>query len=175
MRYTAFGLGLILSVAVASGACSRAADEREQQQQAALATRGASSGEEVTITGCLTGAADGGAFAVTADRNALTSGAIYSGSGEVPTYTYELVGNAGDLSSHLGRQVQVKGRVDEARNDEVDVETKAKAEGAPVQSGNDKVTPAVETNEEMEIKVRRLHVSSVTPTGGTCSLATNPQ
>jgi hypothetical protein len=170
MRYTGLILGLVASVATASGACSRAADEREQQQQAALDTRGGAGGEEVTVTGCLTGAPDRAAFVVTADRNALTSGALYSGSGEVPTYTYELIGNAGDLTAHVGRQVQVKGRIDDDRDDEVDVETKAKSEGERVQSGNDKVTPAVETNEEMEIKVRRLHVASVTPTGGACSL-----
>lgn len=169
MRYTGLFLGLIVSVATASTACSRAADERQQQQQAALATRADAGGDEVTITGCLTGAPDRGAFAVTADRNALTSGALYSGSGEVPTYTYELVGNASDLMGHVGRQVEVKGRLDEDRDDEVDVDTKAKTEGERVQSGTDKVTPAVETHEEVEIKVRRLHVASVTPTGASCS------
>jgi len=171
MRYTGLCFGLIISIATVSSACSRAADEREQQQEAAIATRGAAGGDNVTITGCLSAAPDGGAFAVTADRNALTSGALYSGSGEVPTYTYELVGNAGDLSTHVGRQVQVTGRLDEDRDDEVDVETKAKTEGDRVQSGNEKVTPAVETNEEVEIKVRRLHVASVTPTGGSCSIS----
>jgi hypothetical protein len=169
MRYTGLFLGLILSIGMSATACSRVADEREQQQQAALATRGGAGGDEVTITGCLTGASDRGAFAVTADRNALTSGALYAGSGEVPTYTYELVGNAADLAAHVGRQVQVKGRLDENRDDEVDVETKVKTEGERVQSGNDKVTPAIETNEEMEIKVRRLHVASVMPTGAACS------
>ena len=169
MRHTGLLVGLIFSLVAGSAACSRAADEREQQQEAALAAREGTSGEEVTITGCLTGASDRGAFAVTADRNALTSGALYSGSGETPTYTYELVGNAGDLSPHVGRQVQVKGRLDEDRDDEVDVENKTKSEGARVQSGDEKVTPAIETNEEVEIKVRRLHVSSVTATGSACS------
>ena len=170
MRYAGVFLGLIISVSAGSAACSRAADEREQQQQAALATREGASGEEITVTGCLSGAADRGAFVVTADRNALTSGALHSGSGDVPTYTYELVGNAADLSPHVGRQVQVKGRIDEDRKDEVEVDNKDKVEGQRVQSGDNKVTPAIETNEEVEIKVRRLHVASVTATGGTCSL-----
>lgn len=171
MRATGIIFGLMLTAAAGSAACSRTADQREQQQEAALATRADATGDDVTITGCLTSAPDRGAFAVTADRNALTSGALHSGSGEVPTYTYELVGNAADLSPHVGRQVEVKGRLDDDRDDEVDVETKNKTESPRVQSGDDKVTPAIETNEEMEIKVRRLHVTSVNPTGGTCSPA----
>ena len=169
MRYTGLFLGVVFSMAAGSAACSRTADERANQQEAALATREGAN-DEVTITGCLTGAPDRNAFVVTADRNALTSGALHSGSGETPTYTYELVGNAADLSPHVGKQVQVRGRVDDDRDDEVDVENKTKSEGERVQSGDSKVTPAVETNEEMEIKARRLQVASVSATGGNCSL-----
>lgn len=122
-------------------------------------------GREITVTGCLTGAPDRNAFVVTADRNALTSGALYSGSGEVPTYTYELVATGSDLAPHVGRQVQVVGRLDADRDDEVDVEARTEHADAGRDS---KVTPAVETNEEIEIKVRRIHVVSVTETGTAC-------
>ena len=170
MGRTGLFVGFICAVTLA-GACSRTADERADAQEAALAARDGAAGEDVTITGCLTGAADKNAFVVTADRNALTSGALHAGSGETPTYTYELTGNTADLSKHVGQQVQVSGRIDKGRDDEVDVEDESKTKLPEVQSGKDKVSPAIETDAEMEIKVRRLSVSSVTPTGKPCVTA----
>jgi hypothetical protein len=84
----------------------------------------------------------------------------------VPTYTYELVGSH-DLAAHVGRQVQVKGRLGD-RDDEVDVESESKTSQPQTQAGDDKVKPTVETDEEMEIKVRRLHVEAIAPTGQAC-------
>ena len=170
MKYTGLFLGVIIAVTAGSAACGRGDDQR-QAQQAAAATRGAIGGKDITVTGCLSGAADRGAFVVTADRNALTSVALDAGSGDVPTYTYELVGTAADLATHVGKQVEVTGRVDDDRRDDVTVDNKDKTEGARVQSGDDKVTPVVETKEEMEIKVRRLQVVSIKPTGGNCTTA----
>jgi hypothetical protein len=169
MRQTGLIIGLIFSVALGSAACSRTADEREETQQQAMATRDGASGDEVTITGCLTAAADRGAFAVTADRNALTSGALNAGDGETPTYTYELTGNTGDLAAHVGKQVQVSGRLDKDRKDEAEVDDEVKTKLPETQSGDDKVKPAIETDTEMEINVRRLNVASVSPTGRPCS------
>jgi hypothetical protein len=168
MRQTGLIIGLAFSVALGSAACSRTAEERGDAQEAALAARDGAAGEEVTITGCLTGAPDRNAFVVTADRNALTSGALHAGDGETPTYTYELTGNTADLAAHVGKQVQVTGRVDKDRDDDVEVDDETKTKGPETQSGNDKVTPAIETDTEMNINVRRLNVSSVTQTGKAC-------
>jgi hypothetical protein len=169
MRHTGVFVGLIFSITLGSAACSRSADERGAAQDAALAERGGATGDEVSITGCLTSAPDRGAFVVTADRNALTSGALHAGDGETPTYTYELTGNSGDLAQHVGKQVQVSGRLDDDRDDEVKVDEEQETKLPEAQSGNDKVTPAIETDTEMHINVRRLTVSTVTPTGQTCN------
>jgi hypothetical protein len=162
-------LALIVSVVLVAPACSKkTADERAEQQQAALAARDGAAGEEVTITGCLTASPDRDAFVVTADRNALVSGALYSGTGETPTYTYELTGNVSELPAHVGRQVEVTGLVDKKRDDEVKVDDERETKLPEVQSGKDKVTPAIETDAEMEINVRRLSVSAVKATGRSC-------
>lgn len=163
------GIMIALAGAVALGsACSDTADRREARQEAALAVGDKISGEDITVRGCLTSASDRGAFAVTAARDVLVSGALYAGDGEVPTYTYELVGNAADLSQHVGRQVEVSGTLDDARDDEVVVDQEEETTLEPRQSGDEKVTPAIETEIEAEINVRRLHVSTVTPTGQPC-------
>jgi hypothetical protein len=161
--------GLICSVALGSAACSRTADERGEMQEAAIAARDGAGGDEITVTGCLTSAPDRGAFVVTADRSALASGALHAGDGETPTYTYELTGNTADLAQHVGRTVQVTGRVDDDRDDEVKVDREEKTELEERQSGDEKVTPAIETDTEMNINIRRLNVSSVTQTGAACN------
>jgi hypothetical protein len=157
-----------MSGALATTACSRTENERADRQRAAIAARDGAPGDEVKITGCLTAAADQSAFVVTADRNALVSGALYSGSGETPTYTYELIGNAQDLSTHVGQQVEVIGHVDKTRKDEVKVDDEVKTTLPETQSGKDTVKPAIRTDAEMEINVRRLNVSSVKATGQRC-------
>jgi hypothetical protein len=166
MRHTGMFFGFIVSVALGAAACSRS-DGRTDTQ--AAAARDGAAGEEVTVTGCLTSASDRGAFVVTADRNALTSGALHAGDGETPTYTYELAGNTNDLAQHVGRQVQVTGRLDDDRDDEVKVDDEDKTELPRTQSGDDKVTPAIETDTEVNINVRRLNVSSVSQTGRACT------
>ena len=167
MRRTGLFLGIIFAVSIGSTACGRNADERARTQEAALAADPAK-GDEVTVTGCLSAAADRGAFVVTADRNALTSGALYANSGETPTYTYELTGSAADLAAHVNQQVEVRGRLDDDHKDQAKVDEEEKTKHPEVQSGKDKVAPAIETDTEMEINVRRLAVASVTPTGRPC-------
>jgi hypothetical protein len=169
MRLSVLLIPAMFAVAVTSTACGRA-EERQATQEAALATRAQTTGKEVTVTGCLSAAPDRAAFVVTADRNALASGAMQSNTGEVPTYTYELVDSSADLTPHVGRQVEIKGHLDPDRDDEVDVQTKDKTREAPARVGGDTVTPAVETKEEIEIQVRRLHVVSATPTGQPCAV-----
>ena len=168
MGRTGLLLGLICSTALGSAACTRNADERARTQEAALAAD-PTKGDEITVTGCLSAAADRRAYVVTAERNALTSGALYANSGETPTYTYELTGNTSDLASHVNRQVEVTGRLDDDRKDHATVDDEETTKGQEVQSGKDKVTPAIETDTEMNIQVRRLDVSSVHSTGRPCS------
>jgi hypothetical protein len=174
MHRTGLFLGMIFSVALGT-ACSRTADEpgaaaaRDSESGKAV---DAATGEEVTVKGCLTAAPDRAAFVVTADRDTLTSDAIYAGSGGTPTYTYELMGNTGDLASHVGRQVEVTGRLHEDRDDDVDVDKEEKTELPQVQSGDRKVEPTIKTETEMEINVRRLQVAKVTATGQACQQAT---
>lgn len=165
MRRTGLIVALIGTVALVS-ACA-GPEQREEQQEAALAVGDRMSGETVTVTGCLTSTPERDAFVVTAARDALTSGALYSGDGEVPTYTYELVGNAADLSQHVGTQVEVHGEITDSR-DEVKVDQEEETAHEPRRSGDDTVTPAIETDTEAEINVRRLQVSTVTPTGQPC-------
>jgi hypothetical protein len=167
MRRTGLFAGLILTLAIGSTACGRNADERARAQEAALAADPAK-GENVTITGCLTAAADRSAFVVSADRNALTSGALYANSGETPTYTYELTGNTASLGAHVNQQVEVTGQLDEDRKDQAKVDDEDVTKHPEVQSGKDKVSPAIETDTEMNINVRRLTVESVRPTGRGC-------
>ena len=168
MRQSGLIIGLALSVAIGTAACSREAEQRGDMQESALAARDGAAGDAITVTGCLTSAPDRGAFVVTADRNALTSGALHAGDGETPTYTYELTGNTADLTRHVGRQVQVTGNLDEDRDDQVKVDEEEKTELPKTQSGDETVRPAVETDTEMKINVRRLSVSSVTQTGRAC-------
>jgi hypothetical protein len=167
MRRTGLFLGIIFATIVGSAACNRNTDERARAQEAALAADPVK-GEEITVTGCLSAAADRGAFVVTADRNALTSGALYANSGETPTYTYELTGNTADLAAHVNQQVEVTGRLDEDHKDQAKVDDEETTKHPEVQSGKDKVAPAIETDTEMEINVRRLAVASVKATGRPC-------
>ena len=155
---------VLILTAFVSAACNR-------QDEAVISPAAeAGDGAELTVVGCLTTAPDRGAFVVTPAADALASSTLANSTGEVPTFTYELVGSV-DLQAHVGRQVSVKGRLDDDRKDEVDVQTKDKVELPPTRSGNDTVTPAIETKEEIEIQVRRLHVTSVAPTGQPCQAA----
>ena len=167
MRRTGLFLGTIIVTVLASVACGRNADERARAQEAALAAD-ATKGDEVTITGCLSSTADRGAFVVTADRNALTSGALYANSGETPTYTYELTGKTADLAAHVNQQVEVTGQLDDDRKDQAKADQEETTKHPEVQSGKDKVSPAIEMDTELEINVRRLAVASVKPTGRPC-------
>ena len=174
MHRTGLVLGIIISVAIGSASCSRA---DEPAHDAAATARDSATGEavdpatgaEMTVTGCLTAAPDRAAFVVTADRSALASGAMYSRAGGTPTYTYELMGNTGDLTAHVGRQVEVTGRLDTDRKDGVNVGDEEKTELPKVQSGDRTVEPAVETETQLAINVRRLQVTNVSPTGQPCA------
>jgi hypothetical protein len=172
MHRTGLILGIVLTVAVGS-ACSRTPDDATvvARDSATGDAVDAATGEEVTVKGCLTAAADRAAFVVTADRDALTSDAIFAGAGGTPTYTYELMGNTADLSPHVGRTVEVTGRLDDDRKDDVDVDKEEKTEMPEVQSGDRKVEPTISTETKMDINIRRLQVAKVAATGEACQQA----
>jgi hypothetical protein len=171
MYRTGLFLGIVMMVALAAS-CARSADEAEgttvARDSATGAAVDAATGEEITVTGCLTAAPDRAAFVVTAARDALTSDAMYAASGGTPTNTYELIGNTGDLNSQLGRQVEETGRLDYERKADVDVDKEEKTELPEVQSGDRKVEPIIKTETEIDINVRRLQVAQVTATGLAC-------
>jgi hypothetical protein len=173
MHRTGLFLGIIFSVAIGSASCSRADEAAHDSAAAALDTTTGetvepATGAEVTVTGCLTAAPDRAAFVVTADRSPLASGALYSRAGGTPTYTYELMGSTGDLTAHVGRQVEVTGRLDDDRKDGVTAGDEEKTELPKVQSGDRTVEPTVETETQLAINVRRLQVTNVSPTGQPC-------
>jgi hypothetical protein len=131
-----------------------------------LAARGGSD-ERITVTGCLAGVPDRQAFVVTTSNpDPLVASTLRATSGEIPTYSYELVGDT-DLSAHVGRMVEVTGRLVNQTKRDVDVDSKDKTQMPQSQVRRD-ATPAVETDAEVELRVRHLQVSSVVPTGTSC-------
>ena len=156
-------LVMTLAMTVMLTAC-RDGNERRPENLQADAT--APSGPEVSVTGCLTAGRDASAFVLTAARDSLATGTLQASRGEVPTYTYELVGAPADLTPHVGKQVEVRGRIDPDVKESVDVEAKTRDEQPAVRAGQD--SARVETRQEIEIDVRRLYVLSTTPTDRRC-------
>ncbi len=150
------------SVAVTVGACSRGSDRD------ATMARDTSDKDQIEVTGCLTANADTNQFVLTANSTALTSLSNRAGAGEAGTYHYQLVGG-NDLQQYVGKEVVVKG-VREGRGADVNIEAKEKREGTATKSRGDRVTPAIESKEEIELQVERLNVASITPTGATCQV-----
>ena len=103
---------------------------------------------------------------LTAEANPVNSTTARAGAGTLPTYTYELVGGQ-NLKDHPREQVTIKGRLDEDK-DRVEVEKKERSEQATDQKGS---TPIVDLKQEVDLRVRRLFVESVTPTGQPCDSA----
>lgn len=158
---------LIIGLTAVAVACSDAG--RDAAQHPAAVGDAARSGEDITITGCLTAAPDRGAFVVTALPTPLASSTLRATQGEVPTYAYELAGAQaqGDLNALVGKEVAVRGTLAD-RDDSTSVEQDDKVELPERRVGDDKVTPAIETTQEVDVTVRRLQVASVSATGGMC-------
>jgi hypothetical protein len=154
----------ILALAFMMTAC-RNGDERRPQAVQADSSK-APDGPEVTITGCLTGGREANAFVLTPSRDPLATGTLQASRGEAPTYTYELVGLPADLAPHVGRLVEIRGRVDPDVKESVDIESKTRDEQPAVRTGQE--TAAVETRQEIEVDIRRLHVLAATPTDRRC-------
>jgi hypothetical protein len=133
---------------------------------AATASDANVAGPEVSITGCLTANLDGGSYALTPSDTANTASERTMQMPGRETLTYELVGNAEDFRRHANTVVTVRGREDASARRESDVERKDESEQRPAPGADD--TPTVETKEEVEVNVRRLHASSIVASGDTC-------
>lgn len=126
----------------------------------------AARGPEMTVTGCLTANPDGRGFALTPSDTANTPAERAMQMPGRETVTYELVGNSAELTPHANSVVTVRGREDASARREADVERSDEAEQQPAPGAKD--TPTVETTEEVDVNVRRLHASNVVPTGNAC-------
>lgn len=147
-----------LNFAVAGVGCSSTrGDER------AADTNANSSGDTVTIAGCLSAGQDG-RFALTAAPDAAVSTAARAMDNERDTHTYVLVGGD-NLQAHLGKRVEVIGTVTGRTQDMEQKDTK-KTEAAPATAGGD--TPTVKTEEEIDLEVRQLNVREVRDLAPTC-------
>jgi hypothetical protein len=123
-------------------------------------------GPEISVTGCLTANVDGRSYALTPSDTASTPS---ERSLQVPgrdTVTYELVGNSEDFRRHANSVVTVRGREDVSARRDAEVDRKAETQQQPAAGVKD--TPTVETKEEVDINVHRLHADSVVATGNTC-------
>ena len=167
---------ITLSSAMLFGAGCRHSDDADRENAtgtAGTAATGTTAGDgsgargpEVSVTGCLTANIDGRSYALTPSDTASTPSERTL---QVPgreTFTYELVGNSEDFRRHANTVVTVRGREDASARREADVERKDEAEQPPAAGSKD--TPTVETKEEVEVNVRRLHADSVVASGNAC-------
>lgn len=124
-------------------------------------------GQDLTVTGCLTASIEGQSYALTPTDVAQTAtqGGARPTSAR-PTFTYELVGSVEDFRRHANTVVTARGREDASVRKDADVTRKSEATSKPAAGAG--ATPTVEVKEEAAIEVRRLHVTSVVPTGNTC-------
>jgi hypothetical protein len=156
---------LCCTLAVGAAACSRDNDDANATNPA-HDQRAMGDDDQVEVRGCLTANRETNQFVLTANANALTSMTSRSaGVGE--TFHYQLVGGD-NLTSYVGREVIVTGTVEGDKKD-VEIESKPQSE-QPVPERGEEVTPAIETEQEIEMTVAQLHVGSVTPTGTACQI-----
>ena len=149
-----------LNFAVAGVGCSSArGDERGADNKPN------SSGDTVTIAGCLSTGQDG-RFALTAAPDTAVSTAARAMDDERNTYSYVLVGGD-NLQAHLGKRVEVTGTLSGGTKDMEHKDTK-KTETAPAAGGKD--TPTVKTREEIDLEVRQLNVREVRDLAPTCNV-----
>jgi hypothetical protein len=156
-KRTLISVAAALNLAIAGAACSNTrGDERD-------ATAGSSSGDTVTIAGCLTSSPDG-RFALTAAPDAAVATAARAMDNERDTYSYVLVGGD-NLQAHLGKRVEVIGTIT-GKTQDFEREATKKTETAPATAGGD--TPTVKTREDVDIEVRQLNVREVRDIAPTC-------
>ncbi|MFN2445040.1 MAG: hypothetical protein ABR606_05585 [Vicinamibacterales bacterium] len=148
-----------LTLALLGAACS--SDRPE------TASSGAASADMVTVSGCLT-SGDSGNVVLTAapDPASATAGRVATGTRD--TYSYVLTGGD-NLQSHIGKRVEVTGRLAKNSTQEVEHEAKNESETAGRSKGED-VTPRVSSTEEVKLEIQQLTVNSVRDVAPTCVL-----
>ena len=145
-----------------------AAGASQASDAAGASTTGseAARGPEVSITGCLTSNIEGRSYALTpSDMRATPAERAMQMPGR-DTITYELVGDAEQFRPHANTVVTARGREDAGARRGADVERETEAEQRPAAGVKD--TPTVQTTEEVDVNVRRLHVATVVATGQAC-------
>ena len=152
-------------VLTATTAC-RPDHEREipPRAEAAAPLEAERSDDPVTVTGCLTAGPAQKNFVLTAEADPMTSTTVRTAAGTAPTYTYELVGGD-NLGQHLNRQVTVRGRLDEEKDRAEFEQTQRSRDPGQTPDGD---TPTVTSTEEVEVRVRRIFIESVSPTAQDC-------
>jgi hypothetical protein len=146
-----------LNLAIAAACSSARGDEPK------AGDRSSSSGDTVTIAGCLSAGADG-RFALTAAPDAAVATAARAMDNERDTHSYVLIGGD-NLQAHLGKRVEVVGTLS-GKTQDFEREAKKKTESAPSAAGGD--TPTVKTKEDIDMEVRQLNVREVRDVAPTC-------
>ena len=146
-----------LTLAMAAACSSARGDEPMGDDRAS------SSGDTVTIAGCLSGTSDG-RFALTAAPDAAVAAAARAMDNERDTYTYMLIGGD-NLQAHLGKRVEVVGTIT-GKTQDMEQESSKKTEAAPAAGGGE--TPTVKTTEDIDMEVRQLNVREVRDVAPTC-------
>lgn len=152
-----------LSVFIAGAACSsdRGAESGEANRPAGT------SGDALTVSGCLSGGNDG-RFVLTAAPDPGVTTAARPGMGERDTHSYVLVGGT-NLQSHLGKRVEVSGTL-VGREQELEREAKTRSESAPTGTSGRQDTPTVTTKEEVDVEIQQLNVRDVREIAPTCQV-----
>ena len=146
----------VLNLAIAAACSSARGDEPKGDDRAT------SSGDTVTIAGCLSAGADG-RFALTAAPDAAVATAARAMDNERDTHSYVLVGGD-NLQAHLGKRVEVVGTL-MGKTQDFEREATKKTESTP-ETGKD--TPTVKTKEDIDLEVRQLNVREVRDVAPTC-------
>jgi hypothetical protein len=149
-----------LNLAIAAACSSARGDEKRADD------RSTSTGDTVTISGCLSAGADG-RFALTAAPDAAVATAARAMDNERDTHSYVLVGGD-NLQAHLGKRVEVVGTLS-GKTQDFEREATKKTESTPATGGD---TPTVKTKEDIDLEVRQLNVREVRDVAPTC--AVNP-
>ena len=147
----------VLNLAIAAACSSARGDEPKGDDRAT------SSGDTVTIAGCLSAGADG-RFALTAAPDAAVATAARAMDNERDTHSYVLVGGD-NLQAHLGKRVEVVGTL-AGKTQDFEREATRKTESAPSAGGGD--TPTVKTKEDIDLEVRQLNVREIRDVAPTC-------
>ena len=148
------------NLAIVGAACSSASGNEERADG-----RAGGSGEEVTITGCLSGSEGRFALTATPDAAGAIAGRAVAGD-ERETHSYILVGSA-DMQQHVGKRVEAIGTL-EGGSKQVEHEAEKKQVEPDATGAGDK--PTVKTQEDVEVQVRQLNVRQLRSVAGDCSL-----